>query len=127
MKYSIYKSNIENDFIQSIKDLRSVFGYGLKETKDICDVMRYYQKPYIIEINEQTVSCLRNYGFTVSQVDFSLEEGLFTFVDISNKEKKEVMFVSGVLRIKTQEISILLKLDMEERRNLIKQLESDNG
>jgi len=77
MLYNISKNDIDHIFIQSIKDMRAVTGWGLRETKDICDNMRS-DKSVKIDLELLQVSQLRAYGFTVSPVFIiELDDSIF--------------------------------------------------
>ena len=63
----IPESDLAGRKIEAIKKLRSCTGFGLKETKDIMDVMWSRNTPIDIGIvNEYTVVKLREHGFTVT-------------------------------------------------------------
>jgi hypothetical protein len=76
---SVYREVESSSMIQAIKDIRSVCGYGLKESKDLIDHMRYTKTPVKIVISTPEVQGLRELGFIVNEpYRLLLDEDLFT-------------------------------------------------
>ena len=85
MKYKIYRNDIDDNFIQAIKDFRSATGKGLKEAKEAMDELRYnqrneltYYEPLIMELSDDERDLLQVYGFTVTNtINIELNDDIF--------------------------------------------------
>lgn len=85
MKYKIYRNDIDDNFIQAIKDFRSATGKGLKEAKEAMDELRYnqrneltYYEPLIMELSDDERDLLQVYGFMITNtVNIELDDNIF--------------------------------------------------
>lgn len=70
MIYRVWKDrvSIEENFIQSVKEIRYVTDWGLKEAKEAAEILRYNDDtPLYIELDEKQAQLFKVYGFTVTR------------------------------------------------------------
>lgn len=70
MIYRVWKDrvSIEEKFIQSVKEIRYVTDWGLREAKEAAEILRYNDDtPLHIELNEKQAQQFKDYGFTVTR------------------------------------------------------------
>ena len=134
MRYSVYKDFSTElgirEYIQSIKTLRTVFNFGLKESKHIIDGMRYENKLWFVDdITPEMVEILKLDNFTVVNVDINnnLPDDLFSIGNLNNETK--IWFNSDILYIEclNSKVVFSVKLTDNERLKLIEELTNDKN
>jgi len=120
-EYHIYKNVEDGQWIQAIKDLRTICCLDLKEAKDIVEAMRDEHIPHImINLGNQLINDLRVAGFDVWSADEKLPDELFTFGE--PVPDKRITYSHGVLQIVTDDFSHSIRLTEQDRIALIKVL-----
>lgn len=72
------KELVEDNFIQNIKEYRSVIDCGLKEAKESIELLRYGNGPIVIDLTIEQATSLKIYGFTVvKKFEIELDDDIF--------------------------------------------------